>query len=519
MRPARERGFSIIEVIVAVVVVAIGLTGLVAMSGTSARSSSVAKVRDQQSSIAQSLGDKIRGDAAWAGTTPDTCATVPGTVNLTGTPWLNQRLTAELANTGLNPEQWIVNAQARKVDSPADGVCPNDQDGVLPDYFDVDVSVRPHPTTLARFPGLKPFTTTFQVNFSNRNAGGALTVQACHITPQVDERLPIGTCASGAADRHAVLPPPGSNVQPSAGDDFMSCVAEPLDCTAYRCAHPEISDGCAGEFGRDDFVKVRSEPGAGWRFRVTGDPSDPVTRGEVRSGTLGNNGEYELKYMKVGRYRVEVFPTGNLVPWASHSVPANGWATVVSGVESRVVQMYKPGPRREDLVIPIETTDVSKPPWFGQSEYDYLYKKGPYELILVPIPRGRVLGAESGTIVRDGDQAIRFRNLEPGLYGAYMADPKLISEYTLTGTKSFLFVPPGGGDPIVLPSAGSIKWEVSFCDPDVRQSYVNMYGEGLVEHTTVTPTGVPVKQQWMSKPCTSPGGGPPPVGSGGAGGA
>lgn len=516
----REAGFSIIEVIIAVIVVAIGLAGLAALSSGTAKTTSTSKVRDQQTSIAQSLGDKIRGDAAWAGTTPDTCATVgsPATVNLTGSTWLNQRLQSELAADGISPEFWTVQATARKVDSPADGTCAagGDDDGVLPDYYDVDVIVRPAAGTLARFPNVKPFVTSFQVNFSNRTAGGALTIQACYIWPQVDERLPVGTCGAGSGEKMAILPPPGSDVNPNAGDDPMSCIAEPLDCQAFKCAHPDIEDTCVGEFGSEDFVKVKTNPGGGWSWKLTGDPSDPVTAGIVKTGTLDANGLRKIKYLKVGRYRVQVFEPGNLRPWPSHSVPADGWATVVGGIESRVVQMYKPKPRAADLIIPIETQDVSKPPWLGQAQYDYLFQKGPYELILVPIPRGRVEGAKNGTMVYTGDASIRFKDLEPGLYGAYMGDPELRYEYELSGTKSFLFVPPNGGDPIVLPASGAIQWDVTFCDPDVRKAVVNaLGGEGVVTHTSVDPvTGTASTQTWNAKYCDAPSGGPPGVGSG-----
>lgn len=421
-----ERGFSIVEVIIAVVVIAIGLTGLAALSGSTAKSSSSAKVRDQQSSIAQSIGDKLRADSGWVGTATETCATVssPATVTLTGSAWLTQRMRAELRADGINPEAWNVQATARKVDSAADGTCAGggDADGVLPDYYDIDVVVRPAGSTASRYPDVKPFVTSFQVSFASRTAGGTLTIQACEITPQVDERLPIGSCGAGSASEpHVVLPPPGSNISPSAGDDFMSCVAEPLDCKAYRCAHPDITDSCPGEFGDPYFVKVHTKPGNGWGFTLTGDPSDPVTAGYSRSGNLNANGEFQIKYLKPGRYRVNINEPGSVRPWTSHSVPADGWATVVSGIESRIVQMYKPAPRGADLVIPIETTDVSKPPWYGQPSYDYLYKKGPYELILVPVPRGRVLGAKNGTLVHQNDPNVRFENLEPGLYGAYMA--------------------------------------------------------------------------------------------------
>lgn len=236
-----ERGFSIVEVIIAVVVVAIGLAGLAVLSGSSAKTTSSAKVRDQQSSISQSLGDKMRSDAGWVGTATETCASVNASpqINLTGSTWLTQRMRAELRADGLNPESWTVQATATKVDSAVDGRCPpagsGDKDGVLPDYYDVDVVVRPAGTTASRFPDVKPFVTSFQVNFANRTAGGTLTIQACEITPQVDERLPIGTCGAGSAsEKYVVLPPPGRTCTPVPAT--ISCPASPSRSTARHIA-------------------------------------------------------------------------------------------------------------------------------------------------------------------------------------------------------------------------------------------------------------------------------------------
>jgi hypothetical protein len=420
--------------------------------------------------------------------------------------WVKARLAAELASDGAFAESWKVAATATPVDSPADGTCASDADGVLPDYYDIDVVVTPSGSTATRFAALKPFTLSFQVDFANRTAGGILTIQACRIRPQVDERLPIGACVNSGS-RMAVLPPAGSRY--SGGD--ISCVVEPLDCRSFECASPTLDGDCGGH-GNADYVSVWAEPASDWSYDLVGDPSDPVTKGYgVYGKPLDGTGSASIPYLKAGRYKVTIHHGGNYVPWTSHSVPADGWATVVSGVESRVVQMFKPAPRSQSIVIPITTTDVSRPPWDGRPEYDELYKKGPYELILVPIPRGRTLAEKNGVIVKDGDANVVFDDLEPGLYAAYMADPDLKYEYELSGTAGFIFVPPGGGAPIMMPSSTDPEWNLTFCDPDVRDAY----SPGT--HTHWYP-GATEPAKWVWEPCASPSGGPPAPGGGGSGG-
>lgn len=521
-----ERGFTIIEVLVAVVVIAIGLVGVAALASSSSQSTSIAKVRDQQSSIAQSVADKIRGDSSWTGTKTETCSTIKSSpsINVSTSTWLNQQLKTELGADAISSEKWKVQAVARKVDSAADGTCSSasgDRDGVVPDYYELDVVVSPDASTMKRFPQLTPFATTFQVNFANRAAGGRLTIQACYVTPQVDERLPIGTCSQGPGDKLAVLPPPGSEVTPSAGDDTMTCMANPLDCVAYRCANNKLDDACpSGTYGDPYFVNVEPRPGTGWSFTLKGDPSDPVTKGYYLQDKLKTGGEFNVSYLKPGRYHVKINHSGTVVPWESHSVPADGMATVVSGVESRVIQMFKPAPRNDTLSIPIQTTDVTKPPWMGHTVHDLLYKKGPLKLQLVPIPRGRTLATSNAVDVPMGAATVDLTKLEPGLYGAYLSDPKLVSEYTLSGSKQFIFIPPVG-QPILYPTSSDLMWKTTYCDPIVRKAIVNsMGGEGEKTHTSVSPTtGIAYTETWDAKYCDAPTGSPPPVGVGGGGGA
>lgn len=87
------------------------------------------------------------------------------------------------------------------------------------------------------------------------------------------------------------------------------------------------------------------------------------------------------------------------------------------------------------------------------------------------------LRRQDGTSVRDGDASVSFTSIEPGLYAAYLSDPRLTegAQRRLSGTPGFIFVPPGGGNPIVLPTSSSVLWEHGYCDPDVRDVYVDTY--------------------------------------------
>ncbi len=65
---SRQRGFTLVEVLVAIVVFSIGLIGLGATMAISIRSNNVAAQRTQAIFLAETLGDMMRanGDGVWA---------------------------------------------------------------------------------------------------------------------------------------------------------------------------------------------------------------------------------------------------------------------------------------------------------------------------------------------------------------------------------------------------------------------------------------------------------------------
>lgn len=78
LNATRSRGFSLLEVMVAIVVFTIGLLGLGAMIGTSVRSNHVGMLHTQASFLAESIFDRMRAnvqgvwadayDGTWKGT-------------------------------------------------------------------------------------------------------------------------------------------------------------------------------------------------------------------------------------------------------------------------------------------------------------------------------------------------------------------------------------------------------------------------------------------------------------------
>ena len=82
----RQKGFTLLEVLVAVLVLAIGLLGLAGLQATSLRVNQSASMRSQATNLAYDMADRIRANrgAALAGsydsqalaTTPPACAVI-----------------------------------------------------------------------------------------------------------------------------------------------------------------------------------------------------------------------------------------------------------------------------------------------------------------------------------------------------------------------------------------------------------------------------------------------------------
>ncbi|MCW2956878.1 MAG: hypothetical protein JWO69_1747 [Thermoleophilia bacterium] len=513
-----EAGFTIVELIVAAILLAVALGGAVTLAAGTSRSSTTSVARQAQTAILASAAEKVRADSSWTNDRPLTCGSIGSRIDITA--WLTNRISRELAADSQRGTGFLVTASANAVDSAADGRCPDDADGIVPDYYDIEVVARPNARTAANIPDAGPLTQRFQVDFSSRTSGGRLSIQACYASPQTDERIPTGSCEV-EGEEIVMLPPSAAT---GVGG---SCGTTSAECRAWTCAHPLLQSTCSsGGAGLANaaYVSLRPIAASGWRYTVRG--ADANTASEpVRSGVLARDGSATIDAMLPGRYEVRVIPPANTDPWETHSVPASGVATVERGIRSRIVQMFRPARRTQSIRFPVETRDITRPPWetTGPDEgYPVVpyYKGGGRTYSLMPAPVGRSSRVTTATLRTNGREIV-FENPDPGLYAGNISGHQLS-----TGTRDidFFFVPATNDQPIMVPESQRVApIRYDWCDAPVRESdYVVRYGLG----TTLTnpyPASDPrgAVRTWKVTSCysSSSGGGPgpPPPTPGGGG--
>jgi type IV pilus modification protein PilV len=125
IRRARQRGFSLLEVLIAVVVLSTGLLALAALQGSLARASADAKVRSQVAALLQARMDELRSTGYFgAAAATDSCALNEG--NTDGSNWVPQSFCTLNAVGALEIDQQVdtwtsaVGGPAFAVGAPAD---------------------------------------------------------------------------------------------------------------------------------------------------------------------------------------------------------------------------------------------------------------------------------------------------------------------------------------------------------------------------------------------------------------
>lgn len=530
-----ERGFSIIEVIVAVVVLAVVVGGATAVFGSSTSATSAARVRDKQTAVANEAMAKMQADASWAlecrrRQTPFN----PSQPDCDLTQWISTqpalRTIGQVVDADGSRMTFRVHAIATGVDLTADGRAPNDADGVVPDLYRLRVTIAPEGTLAQRYPRLKATTIQQETNPTIRVQTGRVTVNACLVTNQVDERAAAGDCTGSA--RSADLLPPGALDTSSSTRIRQTCVgtvsmsgSDQRDCTAYKCAekaiaspNPGLVQPCAAHDGWDPSIFSGN-----WSEQFTSMMLAPasgsvVLRNRADGRTWSkplNSGTAQFTDLPVGIYQVQFVPPGYR-PWRSKSVPSSGDVAVEAGLNSRAVLMYRPV-GRATVRVKVRTVDGSGPPWVARTLPGYvslapdgsIMQGGREEIRLVPVPQGRLLDADKpATMVVQSTSTTEFvfRNVEPGLYSFELSDPAYRSFKPLQHTAGFIYVFPNGsvftGFTSQLP-----EFVNGTCAKNVRDAWV---ANGPVRD--------PVSGQvWVPTPCDAPAGAAPPGGGGGGG--
>lgn len=534
-----EDGFSIVEVIVAALVLAFVVAGATAVFTSSTRSVSASRVHDRQTAVANEAMAQMQGDPSWAAycrsrRNPFNAARPDCDLN----PWLATR--PAIRNMGNVTDatgermEFHISAIATGVDLQADGLNGNDADGVRPDVYRLRITIVPDSGLVRRFGNLGPVTMQQETNPTSRVLTGRVTINACLVLNQIDERAAAGDCTGSA--QAAPLVPPGGLDTSSRATTYRSCTGpvgssggDGRDCGAFKCSNfrlarpnPGLVTPCEQHSGWSQ--SIFSQP---WAVNFTRMLLGPA-RGTVtlrrqtdgyRKSVRLDSGTAHFRDMPFGTYDV-LFDVPGYERWRSKSVPSSGAVAVEPGLNSRAVLMYRPAATGR-VDVRVRSVDASRPPWEIRNltgyvkidEWGRIIQGGRERIYLVPVPQGRLLRRDMPFIevpVSSSTQWFRFTKVPPGLYSFELADENYVSFKHVQNTAGFIYVGTNGatyyGDRQRL-QGRTPEFVNGLCARYVREGYLG--------RRHVNPDDP--DQVWNPKPCSSPRGPGPSHGTGGGG--
>lgn len=198
-----ERGFSVIEVVLAMVLLAAVVGGgVMAIQATNSLTQR-AQTRTHFSTAAEAIYERMNSDRAWM----KGCAAA-GSECLTGnmpgakSAYLD-KLVGDLRRDdrlGIKTGDVDVFIRASAIDDAADRQGKLDEDGIVPDHYDVHITLEMKAGTESsgRLGTIQPITMTRTIDTTSSAATGSLQVQICAAYNQVDERMSIVGCDQAA---------------------------------------------------------------------------------------------------------------------------------------------------------------------------------------------------------------------------------------------------------------------------------------------------------------------------------
>jgi type II secretory pathway pseudopilin PulG len=209
-RPARtEAGFGLVEVVIAVLLMMTIASGVVLAMSSSVQLRGAAKLQVSLTHTGQRMIEQLASDRQWMdrtgglpgervgqGCNPPRCA-IAGEFTAAETRKLEDvdGFVDVIGPRAGNPP--ATESHAVPVDSPVDGIGAADEDGVIPDYYEIQLVIRPQADVVARYPGTAQSLTRRFTTAIDRNGNilkGSLRVDACVVRNQVDERMSIDGC-------------------------------------------------------------------------------------------------------------------------------------------------------------------------------------------------------------------------------------------------------------------------------------------------------------------------------------
>jgi hypothetical protein len=361
------------------------------------------------------------------------------------------------------------------IDSTADGAGSKDQDGVRPDFYEVDVRIGGGPQVENKVEVMRGI-----INPAARTTGGSLMVQLCLIGIQYDERLPIGSCPQKGTTWLAAPNDPNQAlpiISAIAAQDAMYAMRATLEPAGSNHSFhlTPLGDTPLPKAGK---VSARLPDGNAGNCSVAGSGVVTCDATNLKPGPLSGAdrdpdaaaGMVQVNGLPPGRYWLLSTVPGKAV-WGNKSVPGGGVVQVEAGTRNRVMQVMRP---MDDITFTIrlrsctnfwvvdDTVAVGKR--IDRTECDDKLRGG-HSFSLVPAPHGRARAVTASTTSSDSE--IRFENIPRGLYlGQLYKDgkpnPTNFNINGYTNGPPFMFLTP---ERPFIPASGTGFHTESYCEP------------------------------------------------------
>lgn len=327
-----ERGFTLVEVIVGVLIVAIVVAGVVYMARSAGESTQRNIVRQKMAAAAQKELEYRRSNPnTWV----PTCKAVPVCYIAPN----QQRYRSESSN---DPD-FQINATIEAIDSPTDDVGPNDKDQQIPDFYHVTLAVTLTKEDEQKFGKQRPFTTETTLDaLALRGATGTLTVQACEVINQIDERMSFSSCGSGEQTLEMdKQPDPCEENKEMPAKERQDLIDKENKKFRLRCNEAWNE---AKEKHKDDgkhTVKVKPS-NVSFDIVPTGGTVSNIRSGKMHDSVSGDGSSFTYSNMAPGTYKIQVNVGNDKEIWKSHTIPSDLEVGVTANQKSRALIVVRP---------------------------------------------------------------------------------------------------------------------------------------------------------------------------------
>lgn len=443
-RGVQQHGFTIVEVVIAMLVLVIVAGAAVAVVSSTSRTSERAKIVDRQRAIASAVIERAQADRSWI--TTFAC----GVGACTGVRDEFVRPDDPLLREDEGTFRHQVAFEAQGVDSPTDGLGAADANRQVPDRFELTVTVTTTGSGIDS--GLQPLTMRSTMDMSTSATTGAVRIRACRVDATIDERAGVGECMGSVVGRIPVK-------APASGCPIQDASPE---CVAWR-----DSSGIGAT--REMVIRPASVA-----FTVRGPLGSPSQ--STRSVTTDSTGQAELTSLAPGRYEILPAPDPKWTLWAARSTPSAGEFSVRASQVSTAVQVFRPV--GHPVTITLRRRNTTDPAFPVVQDGAWV----PRAVKLIPVPTGRASTSTGSSLrgwtrIERGATSVDVVDVSPGLYALqlleYPGDRALTKSDVLSDTpSSFVWVPPLSASESSRVPNRIVLTDV-FCDAAGRDSLMN----------------------------------------------